>query len=57
MNDADYKVTEAMETYGGSFVVALSRAARAADSINLEKLKAAFPEYWQQYADMAESKS
>lgn len=53
MTDEDMQTIEAMERYGGSFVVALAQAARRADRINLGKLKAAFPEYWQQYTQMA----
>lgn len=53
MTDIDLKTIEAMETYGGSFVVALAQAARRADKNNLAKLKEAFPEYWQQYTQMA----
>lgn len=53
MNEADLKVIEAMEKYGGSFVVALAQAARRADFTNLAKIKATWPEYWQQYTDMA----
>lgn len=55
MTDQDNDVVWAMETYGGSFVKALAAAARCADAINLEKLKLAFPEYWQRYAEMAEN--
>lgn len=54
MKDEDLKVIEAMERYGGSFVVALAQAARRADSTNLERIKLAFPEYWQQYMQMAD---
>ena len=53
MNDHDLEVIEAMEKYGGSFVVALAGAFRRADATNLAKLKAAFPEYWEQYTEMA----
>lgn len=53
MNDQDYRVVEAMEKYGGSFVKALAEAARRADSTNLAKIKATWPEYWQQYTEMA----
>lgn len=53
MSDSDLTVIETMEKYGGSFVVALAQAARRADANNLAKLKAAFPEYWQQYTEMA----
>lgn len=54
MDDQDIEVFEAMEKYGGSFVKALATAMARADAINLAKLKAAFPEYWQQYSEMAE---
>jgi hypothetical protein len=53
MNEQDLKVIEAMERYGGSFVVALAQAARRADANNLDRLKLAFPEYWTQYMQMA----
>lgn len=54
MADQDLKVIEAMEKYGGSFVVALAQAARRADSTNLQKIKDTWPEYWQQYTEMAQ---
>jgi len=54
MNDLDMKTIEAMEKYGGSFVVALAQAARRADRNNLERIKLAFPEYWKQYTEMAD---
>lgn len=56
MADNDLAVIEAMEKYGGSFVAALALAARRADADNLAKIKATWPEYWQQYAAMAEGK-
>lgn len=52
MSDHDLDVVEAMEKYGGSFVVALAGAFRRADTTNLQKLKDAFPEYWKQYEGM-----
>lgn len=55
MSDEDLKVIDAMQKYGGSFVKALASAACQADAFNLQKLKTAFPEYWQQYTEMAES--
>lgn len=54
MKPNDMDIIEAMEKYGGSFVAALAGAARRADATNLAKLKQAFAEYWQQYADMVE---
>lgn len=42
----DYWTIEAMQKYGGSFVSNLGRAAAHADSINLAKIKDAFPDEW-----------
>ena len=53
VNDSDFKVVEAMETYGGSFVQALAKCFRLADMQNFEKLKSVFSVYWGQYQDMA----
>lgn len=53
----DYDITGAMIVYGGSFVQALARAWRCADAANQAKLKAAFPEYWEQYRGIAQMKS
>lgn len=53
MSEADMKVVEAMEKYGGSFVQALAVCFRRADANNLAKLKATFSEYWEQYTEMA----
>lgn len=53
MADQDLAVIEAMEKYGGSFVVALAQAARRADSTNLAKIKETWADYWQQYTEMA----
>ncbi len=59
-NDAfhltDYDVIQAMVTYGGSFVSALGKAYQAADSENVARLKAAFPEYWATYTKAAIAK-
>jgi hypothetical protein len=46
-------VLEAMERCGGSFVRALAAAYRAADPLNQERLRAAFPDYWTKYAEIA----
>lgn len=51
-DEKSYLVVEAMEKYGGSFIQSLAMAFRHADSINFNKLKNAFPEYWKQYEDM-----
>lgn len=53
MSDQEMKVIEAMEKYGGSFVVSLAQCFRRADQMNRIKLKHAFPEYWNQYSEMA----
>lgn len=52
MEEEDLKVLGAMEKYGGSFVKALALLAYRADSTNLHKIKATWPEYWQQYRFM-----
>ena len=50
----DLEVIEEMELRGGSFVRALAAAARYADPINLAKIKAAWPEYWEAYRSLVE---
>jgi len=54
MNEEDYRVVEAMERYGGSFVQALALLCFRADHVNLNKIKATWPEYWLQYSEMAD---
>lgn len=54
MTDQDLKIVEAMERYGGGFVGALGHAAAHADAVNLRRLKAAFPDYWLEYEEIAE---
>ena len=49
MTDNDLKVVTAMEIYGGNFVKKLAQAFKAADPSNFQKLKDAFPEYWEKY--------
>lgn len=56
MNDENYKIIEAMETYGGSFVQALADAFRRADPSNFHKLKHTFSEYWEKYKEMAQGR-
>ena len=53
----DRDVARTMQEYGGSFVRALGTAALAADPSNLKKLRDAFPDYWANYARMAEQLS
>lgn len=50
----DYDVAIAMTQYGGSFVQALGRAWQRADTVNGDKLKAAFPEYWDEYRELVQ---
>jgi hypothetical protein len=47
--DEVYEMICRMETYGGSFVVALAGAMRKADASNKNRLILAFPEYVQEY--------
>lgn len=49
--DSEVDVLENMEHFGGSFVKALANAARNADLVNYERLRAAFPEHWKNYSD------
>ena len=53
MNEEDYKIVEAMEKYGGSFVKALANTARHADHFNLGKIRQTWSEYWNTYREMA----
>ena len=50
----DWEIVQAMERYGGSFIQALAVLSHRADEDNLRRIKAAWPEYWQQYSEMAE---
>ncbi len=45
-------VAEAMIKYGGSFVESLGRTLLQADENNQQKIKNAFPEYWERYKNM-----
>lgn len=48
-------ILEAMDRFGGSFASALAAAARAADIINYNKLRRAFPEYWERFAELSDA--
>lgn len=48
--EEDLHTIDAMLRHGGHFVQALARAAQMADSENLAKIKATWPEYWRRYA-------
>jgi hypothetical protein len=49
----DHQIIDAMLMFGGSFVCALAKAYRQADSDNQRTLREAFPELWTQYRDPA----
>ena len=50
----DQKILEAMQRYGGSFASAVAVAAQRADMSNYSRLKAAFPDLWGEYLQLAE---
>jgi len=54
MEDKDLKVVRVLEAYMGGFCAALAKACFKADKSNLERIKAAFPDYWKQAARIAE---
>ena len=47
------KVGQAMRIYGGSFVERLGQALYHADPENTQKIKDAFPVYWNEYLEIA----
>ena len=49
----DWDITQAMTSMGGSFAAALAEAYRCADQFHQERIKAAFPELWAHYTDLA----
>lgn len=49
----DVDTVQAMIRYGGSFVRKLGDAMLCADADNLARLKAAYPELMEKYADVA----
>lgn len=53
MRHTNHEITEAMIRFGGGFVRALGLLFRQADQDNKRRLLLAFPEYWQQYDDLA----
>ena len=54
MKHEDWRVLQAMHTYGGGFVRKLADAAFSADEENLRRLKATWPEYWREYEQLAD---
>lgn len=49
MTEEEIKIVEKMLRFGGGFVKALAKCFYQADPINFQKLKNAFPEYWEEY--------
>jgi hypothetical protein len=49
----EWEITEAMIVFGGSFVQTLGRLIRQADMDNKRRLVSAFPEYIEQYKELA----
>ena len=49
MNKLDYQILRSMETRGGGFASALAKAAYHADDVNLEKIKKAFSDLWEDH--------
>ncbi len=50
------EIAEVMQNQGGGFVRALAVCVLRADPENLARIKAAWPEYWAQYAGYASMK-
>lgn len=57
VEDVEFKILEAMTTYGGSFVVCLSQLYRLADPINERKLASTFEDYFIAYGDKVFAKA
>lgn len=53
MTDNERNVIEAMECYGGKFVRALAKCFSLANRDNFQRLRTAFPEYWDYYRVLA----
>ena len=49
----DYKVIEAMQSFGGSFAKSIGDALMYADSTNYDRLTKAFPDLIEEYELMA----
>lgn len=52
-NDDARRVAIAMQTWGGGFVKALGVAIIKADNSNRHKHNEAFPEFWEEYWELA----
>ncbi len=53
MTPDDYAIANAMIRYGGSFVATLGQLWLKGDPENRRRIQATWPEYWQQYREMA----
>lgn len=53
--DEVISVSKAMIKYGGSFVESLGKALQQADLINQQKIKNAFPAYYEKYKEMGDN--
>lgn len=49
----DIEIAIVMKEMGGSFASALGDCYLKADAVNRERLKAAFPEKWDEYLELA----
>ena len=56
ISDERVDVAENMIKYGGSFVKALGEALIHADLNNIKRIKATWPEYWNQYLNFGKDK-
>ena len=53
----DHDIANAMIIYGGNFVQTLGHLFQRGDAENQARAKAAWPEYWKEYREMAELKA
>jgi hypothetical protein len=56
MSDHEYEVLDAMQPHGGSFASSLAIAWKKADHDNFKRLRLAFPDYWERYEAIAQTK-
>jgi hypothetical protein len=53
---SEWEIKEAMRIFGGSFIQQFARLYDAADPVNQARLRAAFPDYWEQYRQITEAR-
>ena len=51
LEEEKYFVSRGMAEFGGSFIASLGQALDHADLENAEKIKTAWPEYWEEYKE------